>query len=113
LKTKNWNVWILKIENWNVWIWKQKTEMYEWWNLKIEMSEYWKVKIEMFEYWKINFEYLYEISSINLFLHSNDAYANPNLVATTNRENAIISTLARSRMKIQSTFVAPPINPKN
>jgi len=77
------------------------------------MSEYWKVKTKMFEYWKLKFEYLYEISSFNLLLHSNDAYANPDLVATTNRENTIISTLARSCTKIQSTFVAPPINPKN
>jgi len=55
---------------------------------------------------------LYEISSINLLLSSNDAPTNLELVAVINHENTITTTLIRSRMKIQSTFVTPPKNPK-
>ncbi len=53
------------------------------------------------------------VPSVNLLLRSNDASANPDLVAATNLENTITTTPARSCTKIQSTFVAPPRNPKN
>jgi hypothetical protein len=56
---------------------------------------------------------LYEISSVNFLLHSNDASTNPNLVVATNNENTITTIPTRSRTKIQSTLVAPPKNPKN
>ncbi len=57
----------------------------------------------MSEYSKFKFEISYEISSINLLLHNNDASVNPNLIVRTNRENTITSIRARSCTKIQST----------
>ncbi len=53
------------------------------------------------------------VPSVNLLLRSNDASANPDVAAATNLENTITTTPARSCTKIQSTFVAPPRNPKN
>ncbi len=53
------------------------------------------------------------VPSVNLLLRSNDASANPDLEAATNLENTITTIPARSCTKIQSTFVAPPRNPKN
>jgi hypothetical protein len=58
------------------------------------------MKIKMSKYSKLKFEISYEISFINLLLHSNDAYVNHDLIIITNRENAIIYIPPGSRTKI-------------